>query len=178
MPDDVDPATGVTLFEPQDDADDGEWGARIQTDGLTLDCDPVIILDQMTLAYLAHTRDAIMTGQKPDGSGPAKPLKERALSEPNRESDFRGFKSGELADHIKRTAIRTKGGSATSRVVPPPSRNAYVGAERKRGNEILTAKGKAGQVALDAAKAAFRAMMTGRHVERTAAEIEAGKVKS
>lgn len=176
-PDDVDPSTGVTLFEPRDDPEDGDGGVRIRTDGLTLDLDPVIIADHVGRAHLLHTRESIMTGQKPDGSGPVKPLKERALNEPNRESDFRGFKSGELADHIKRTPIKVKGDTATFREVPPPSRNAYVGTELKRGYRILTSEGKAGQVAFDAAEEAIAAIMTGRRVERSAAEIEAGKVK-
>jgi hypothetical protein len=176
-PGNVNPNTGVTLFEPRDDAEDGEnWGCRIKTEGLTLDLDPTIILDRQSRAVLLHTSESLKAGQKPDGSGASKPLKERALSEPNREAETRGFKSGELADGIKRTQIKVSGGTAKCRMVPPPSRNAYVGTELKRGYVILSGEGKARQVAIDAANEAVAAMMTGRQVEHDDSELDAGKV--
>lgn len=175
-PGDVDPSTGVTLFEQQDDPEDGDWGARIKTVGLTFDINPALLLDMATRAVLIQTPDAIRAGQKPDGSGPLKKLGKRAASVPNREGG-RGFATGELVDRMKRTATRISKGVARSRIVPPPSRNAYVAAERERGTEMITTKGDAGKAAYEAIKLGIEAIMTGRKVEHDTADVEAKDVE-
>lgn len=147
--------------------DDG--GGPVESDGCrqvstawTVDLDPAVLVDAMTNAWLRHTREAILTGQRPDGGGPQKPLSARALADPDRESPHRGYKTGELADGLRRSAISSSGATATATCYPPISRNAYVGKEAKRGVNLITGAGAAGEAALRAAREVGAAMAEGR----------------
>lgn len=152
---------------------DVEWGARVISAGFAVELDPVILVDAMSRALLSHTRDAILAGQRPDGGGAQAELSARALAAEGRQSEHRGYKSGELADGLRRTAIESDGRTASCRVLPPKSRTAYVAKERKRGIVLLTGAGAAGAAVAEAARAAVGAMMSGATVERDKSETVA-----
>lgn len=168
------PPTSVVVLPQVDAGNDGdEWGARIVSAGFAVDLDAAILVDAMSRAHLAHTRTAIMSGQRPDGGGPQKALSERALSDPDRDSPHRGFKSGELADGLRRTAIESNGREASCKVLPPTTRNAYVGGEAKRGVELLTLRGAAGVAVQQAATAVTDQMLEGRALDKQHTEVAA-----
>ncbi len=167
------PPTGVVVV-PAVAEPSVEWGTRQVSAGLALDLDAAILVDAMTRGHLAHTRAALMSGQRPDGGGPQKPLGRRALADPDRASGNRDYKTGELADGIYRTAIESDGQTARARVMPPKSRQAHVAKERSRGVELLTAAGAAGEAAVAGARAAVAAMATGRVVHHDDDEVDAG----
>lgn len=167
------PPTAVVILPQLDDPDAGEWGVRQVSTGFAVDLDAGHLVDAMTRAHLEHTRNALMSGQRPDGGGEQKPLTRQALSNPDRDSPFRGFNSGELADGLYRTPIVSTGNSATSTVQPPASRNAYVGKERKRGVVLLTGAGAAGQAAADAARETAAAMAAGQKIITNPGEVRA-----
>lgn len=152
---------------------DSEWGASVVSTGFAVDLDPVILVDAMSRAFLTHHRDAILEGQRPDGGGAQAPLSQRALAADGRQSEHRGFKSGELADGLRRTAIESDGREASCRVLPPVSRTAYVARERKRGIVLLTGAGAAGAAVVEAARGAGGAMLSGASVERDRSETVA-----
>lgn len=167
------PPTSVVVLPKIDTGGDDEWGARVVSAGFAVDLDAAVIVDVMSQAHLVHTRDAIMSGERPDGGGPQKPLSKRALSDPNRESPNRGFHTGVLADGLRRTAIESNGREASCRVLPPTERNAYVGGEQKRGVELLTLRGAAGVAVQKAAAQAIERMMTGREQQKNRGEVAA-----
>lgn len=167
------PESAVVVVPPASEVA-AEWGVRSVSAGLALDLDAAILVDAMTRAHLRHTRQAIIDGVRPDGGGPQRPLGKRATADPDRESPHRDFKTGELADGLRRTAIVSDGQTASSRVLPPTSRTAHVAKERARGVELLTAAGAAGEAALAGARAAVAAMATGRVVHHDDDEVAAG----
>lgn len=167
------PPTGVVVVPAVADPS-VEWGTRQVSAGLALDLDAAILVDAMTRAHLLHARNALATGQRPDGGGEQKPLGRRALANPDRESPHRDYATGTLADGLRRTAIKSDGQTATSRVLPPTSRTAHVAKERARGVELLTAAGAAGEAALAGARAAVAAMASGRKVIHDDDEVDAG----
>lgn len=167
------PPTAIVILLAVDDPAGLEWGTRRVSVGFAVDLDAAHLVDAMTRAFLTHTRDAIMGGQRPDGGGEQKPLSRQALANPDRESPNRGYASGELADGIYRTPIKSDGPTASCTVNPPASRNAYVGKERRRGVLLLTAAGAAGQVAAEAAQATAKAMAEGSRIVTDPAQVEA-----
>ncbi len=140
------------------------WGHRRVAAGFAIDLDAAHIVDEMTRAWLQHTRAALMAGERPDGGGPQKPLGIRASSDPDRESPHRAFNTGELADGLRRTAIKSDGQTASATVYPPTSRTAYVGREQRRGVVLLTGDGAAGEAAMAGARQAAEVMTSGRAV--------------
>lgn len=152
---------------------DLEWGTRVVSAGFAVDLDAAILVDRMSRAHLVHTRAAILTGQRPDGGGAQAELGVQAASVPDRQSPFRGYRTGELADGLRRSAIESNGREASCKVLPPVSRNTYVGKERRQGRELLTLRGAAGQVVEAAARAAVAEMVSGLEVERKAGEVDA-----
>lgn len=141
-----------------------------------MDLDPAILVDRMTRAVLQHTREAILEGKRPDGGGPQKALSKQALAA-DRQSPHRGYRSGVLADGIKRSKIKRSGTKATSTIVPPPSRNAYLAQERKRGINLLTLAGASGEAAREAAREAVKEIAQGGEVPKSDKELEAEDVK-
>lgn len=139
-------------------------GCRMVSSAWVIDLDPAKLVDAATDAWLVHTRAAIIAGQRPDGGGPQKPLSARALANPDRESPNRGFKTGELADGLRRTAITSNGSTASAVCYPPVSRNAYVGKEAKRGVNLVTGAGAAGAAMLAAAREVGFAMARGEQI--------------
>lgn len=165
--------TTVVVVPAAAAAGDSEWGASVVSTGFAVDLDAGILVDAMSRALLAHTRTAILEGQRPDGGGPQAELSQRALAAEGRQSEHRGYKSGELADGLRRTAIESNGREASCKIYPPTSRTAYVAKERKRGIVLLTGAGAAGAAAAEAARAAVGAMMSGASVEHDRSETVA-----
>jgi hypothetical protein len=150
-----------------------EWGARSVSTGLALDLDAAILVDLMTRAHLAHTRQSIIDGVRPDGGGEQRALGPRAAAAPGRQSDNRNYKTGTLADGLRRTPIKSDGQTASSTVLPGLDRQAHVARERARGVVLITGAGAAGEAAIAGAKAGVEAMLTGRHVELEGGEVDA-----
>lgn len=169
-----DPGAFVLVPPRRDPADSN--GVQISSEGLCVMLDPAAIVDAMTQAHLAHTRAAIESGVRPDGRGPQRPLGTKAAADPHRESQHRDYRTGELADGLRRTPIVTDGTTATSTILPPLSRQAHVAKEKKRGVILLTSDGAAGRVARTAAQAAVEAMVSGRKVIVEPGEKEAADV--
>lgn len=167
------PPTSVVVVPALDTAGDVEWGTRVVSAGFAVDLDAGAIVDRMSEAWLKHTRGAILAGQRPDGGGPQDELSARALSAPDRQSDNRGYRSGELADGLRRSVIESDGRTASCRVAPPVSRNAYVARERKNGRLLVTLKGAAGAAVEAAAREAVAEMMSGTEVSKSRGEVAA-----
>ncbi len=167
----ADGSAGPTVVPVVPTVDTGEggveWGVRTVSAGFALDLDAAILVDRMSAALLKHTRESILAGQRPDGGGPQDALGPRALADPNRQSDHRGYNTGTLADEIRRGPIESNGREASCRVLPPVSRNAYVGKERRQGRELLTLRGAAGAAVEAAAREAVAEMLTGREVDKS-----------
>jgi len=156
-----------------DTSGDFEWGTKVVSAGFAVDLDAGVLVDRMSQALLRHTRGAIIAGERPDGGGEQAPLSARALAAPDRQSDNRGYRSGELADDLFRTPIESTGQEASCRILPPRSRNAYVGRERKLGRELLTVRGAAGAAVEAAAREAAAEMMSGHEVSKSRGEVAA-----
>ena len=163
---------------PASNAVDGvEWGGRTIAAGFNIDLEPTILVDRMSEALLRHLRESLLTGERPDGGGEQAPLSARAAAIPGRQSQHRGYRTGVLADELHRSAIKSDGRTASCTVAPPPSRNAYVAGERRRGRELLTLKGAAGEAVAAAARAAVAEMISGEPVEKDRAEKAAKNAK-
>lgn len=156
-----------------DTSGDFEWGTKVVSAGFAVDLDAGVLVDRMSQALLRHTRGAIIAGERPDGGGEQAPLSARALAAPDRQSDNRGYRSGELADGLRRTAIESTGREASCKVSPPPSRNAYVGKERKNGRLLVTIRGAAGAAVEAAAREAVAEMVSGDEVAKSRGEVAA-----
>lgn len=154
-----------------------EWGTSVVSIGFGLDLDPAILVDRMTRAVLQHTRDSILAGVRPDTGGPQKEISARAAAVPGRQSDHRGYRTGALADGIRRSKIARDGATASSRIVPPPNRNVYVAEEKKRGVNLLTLAGKSGAAAREGAREAMAEIVQGGKVPVNDREVEADDVK-
>lgn len=168
------PDTAVVVVPERDDLE-AEWGARCVSAGLALDMDAAILVDLMTRAHLLHTANAIAEGERPDGGGDQRALGPRAASAPGRVSGNRNYKTGELVAGLRRTEIKSDSQTASSTVLPPKSRQAHVARERARGVVLITGDGAAGQAAINGAKAAVEAMVSGRHVRVDDGEVDAGE---
>lgn len=163
----------VVLIPESEEGGDVEWGVRTVSAGFAIELDPVALCDAMSRALLDHHREALSTGQRPDGGGPQKPLGRRALADPDRESANRGYNTGLLADELRRTAITSDGLTATCRILPPTVRNAYVAKEAARGVVLLTGAGAAGEAAANAARAVVAVMVEGLTLKATPAAVTA-----
>lgn len=166
----------VTLIEQRDDRDDGEWGATTVSAGLAFDFDAAIIVDGERRGWLKHTRESILTGQKPEG-GEADPLGRRALEAPGRQSENRLFKTGTLADGLYSDDLESDGRTASATCKPPRERTVIVAKERRRGRNIMTTEGAAGAAALEGARLAVEAMLSGRRVIIDRGAVDADEVK-
>ena len=163
---------------PASNAVDGvEWGGRTIAAGFSIDLDPTILVDRMSEALLRHLRESLLTGERPDGGGEQDALSPRAAAIPGRQSQHRGYRTGVLADELHRSAIKSDGRTASCTVAPPPSRNAYVAGERRRGRELLTLKGAAGEAVAAAARAAVAEMISGEPVEKDRGDMTAKNAK-
>lgn len=167
-----------TEVVPASNAVDGvEWGGRTIAAGFSVDLDAATIVDRMSEALLRHLRESLLTGERPDGAGEQAPLSARAAAIPGRQSQFRGYRTGVLADELHRSAIKSDGRTASCTVAPPPSRNAYLAGERRRGRALLTLKGAAGEAVAAAARAAVAEMVSGDEVAKNRGEVAAKDVE-
>lgn len=148
-------------------------GVQQVTVGFAIDLDPIALVDGMTRAAMAQIRSSILAGQRPDGKGAQKKLSRQALADPDRESPHRAFNTGELADNIRRTPIKATATGASSTVLPPTSRTAYVAAEKRRGVVLLTTAGAVGEAAAAAAQEALEVIAAGRSILTTPGAVRA-----
>lgn len=167
-------AAGVVLVTPSSrEASSGEtMTTSIVSAGLVLDVRADIIVDEVTSKLLKHYRRAIMAGQRAEG-GPQRPLSKGRQNDPGRESTFRGFATGHLADNLRRTTITGSTVSAKSKILPPTDRNVFIATEARRGVGYLSVEGVAGEVAREAADAAVEFLTTGMRAEEGRSEASA-----
>lgn len=168
------PPTVIPVIPPANDPLPASgWGTRSVTAGFAIDLDAGHIVDGATRAWLQHTRDSLMSGLRPDGGGEQKPLGARASANPDRESPHRAYHTGELADGLRRTEIKSDGATASATCFPPTSRTAYVGREQRRGVVLLTGAGAAGEAAMAGARQAAELMTSGRSIVSDSGEVKA-----
>jgi hypothetical protein len=91
------------------------------------------LLDVVRVQLLEKFRLDIMAGRRPDTGGPQKPLPEKRAQAKGRKSPHRGYATGELADGLRSPRMTGTTANARARLLPPTSRNAFVGGEAKRG---------------------------------------------
>ena len=108
--------------------------------------DAGLLVDALSTALLVFFRQGIMSGQKPDGTGGQPPLPEKVAAQKGRKSRFRGYKTGHLADHLRRGRITGSTTKAQSRILPPTNRNGYIAGEAKRGVSFFAVTGAAAEV--------------------------------
>ena len=159
---------GVVLVperaDPEPDAVDGvKIGAQVVAAGFTLDVRADFLVDAIAQTLLVHHHKAITTSQKPEG-GPQRPLSEGRRNDSDRAGPFRGYKSGHLAEDLRRGKITGTTAKATTRVLPPTDRNAFLATEAKRGVHYLSTAGAAGEVAAAAATRAVEILAAGGRV--------------
>ncbi len=165
------PPTAVVLIPRRSDSAT-KSGVQITTVGLAIDFDPGYIVDAMSRGHMIHTREAIISGERPDGQGDQRGLGPRAATV-ERISDVRNVRTGELVDGIRRTPIVSDGITASCWVYPPLSRQAHVAREARRGVVLLTGAGAAGKAAQEAGRRSIAEMMKGRELISTTAEVKA-----
>lgn len=112
----------------------------------SFDLDAGLLVDAITTSLLTLYRQAIQRGLKPDGSGAHPPLKAGAAMVKNRKGKTRGYRTGYLADNLRRSKITGTTTKAQSRIVPPVNRNVFVATEAKRGHSYTTVSGMAATV--------------------------------
>lgn len=108
-------------------------------------------------------RGQIMDGIAPDGS-PQPPLSPRAAHQ-QRDSMHRGYKSGELADGLRATAIKGTATEAESSIMGPTNRNVVLSKEAARGRYYIAMGPATEAAAMEAIGEAVDAMLDGRKVE-------------
>lgn len=108
--------------------------------------DAGLLVDALSTALLVFYRQAIMSGEKPDGSGAQPPLPAKVAEQKGRKSKFRGFKTGQFADNIRRGRITGSTTKASTRILPPTNRNVYIAGEAKRGVSFFSVQGAAAEV--------------------------------
>lgn len=140
----------------------GDGPVRMEGD-LVIDFDARALVDVGRRAILAELREQIMDGIAPDGS-PQPPLSRRAALQP-RESQHRGFKTGELADGLRATPIKGDADAASSKILPPTNRNVVLAKELERGHTYLEMGPRTEAAAMRAIEEAMDAMLDGRKVE-------------
>lgn len=111
--------------------------------------DAGLLVDALTSSLLVLYRDGIMSGQRPDGTGAQPDLRPRAAAAKGRRSQNRGHRTGFLADNLRRSKITGSTTKATSRILPPTSRNVYIASEAKNGVSFFSVQGTAAQVIAD-----------------------------
>jgi hypothetical protein len=149
-------------------------GTRVHSAGFELDLDPAIPVDRMSRAILLHLRESILEGKRPDGKGSQKALGAKAAAIPGRQSPFRGYRTGVLADGLRRLRIKTSGNKATTRILGPTTRNVYLAQEAKKGVRYITGAGAVGDVAKAAALEVMKEVLKGKSPKTDKGEEEAG----
>lgn len=142
--------------------------------GFELDLDPAIPVDAMSRAILLHLRESILQGKRPDGKGSQKKLGDKAAAIPGRQSPFRGYRTGVLADGLRRLRIKVTGSKATTRILGPQNRNVYLAQEAKKGVRYITGSGAVGEAAKAAALEVMKEVLKGKPVKTDPGEETAG----
>lgn len=139
-------------------------GTSVVTAGFAIDLRADALVDAMSRALLVRHRDAIASGQKPEG-GPQRPLSEGRRNDADREKPVRGYKTGHLADNLRRSKITGTTAKATAKILPPSDRNVFVALELERGVHYFSVEGEAGEAAGQAARDIVDAMAAGDAVD-------------
>lgn len=160
--------SGVVLIpqtneQPAESVDGVKFGTSVVAAGFVVDLRADHIVALMSGVLLAHHHDAIRDGRRPEG-GAQRPLSEGRKNDPGRESQNRGYKTGRLAEGLRRTKITGSTASAKARILPPTDRNVFLAEEAKRGVHYLSAEGEAGEAAAAAAHGAVSDLASGRKV--------------
>lgn len=150
----------------------GDGPVRMEGD-LVIDFDARALVDAGRRAIIVELREQIMEGVAPDGS-PQPPLSRRAALQP-RESQHRGYKTGELADGLRATPIKGDADAASSTILPPTNRNVVLAKEAERGHLYLEMGPRTEAAAMRAIDEAMDAMLDGRKVEMDQGEPQAGE---
>ncbi len=108
--------------------------------------DAGLLVDAISTALLVFFRQGIMSGEKPDGTGSQPPLTAKVAGQKERRSKFRGYRTGFLADNLRRSKITGSTTRASSRILPPTNRNVFIAGEAKRGVSFFSVTGAAGEV--------------------------------
>lgn len=155
----------IVLIPPTEPEDDGSgWGVQVASAGFIVDMDASKFADAMTRAHLIHTRESILTGKRPDGGGEQRKLGPKAATKPGRQSPYRGFATGVLADGLRRTKIKGTTQRAFSKITGPGNRNVYLAQEKGRGVDFITGQGAARKVMEEAAAEVLKAAAKGREI--------------
>jgi hypothetical protein len=121
-------------------------GSKITTtfaaETTVINVDAAAFVDVASHAALVMLRNNILTGQKPDGSGPQVSLSQVGKADKNRLTPFRGAKSGHMADNIRRTNITGTTTKARVTILPPTDRNVFVAGEAKRNIAYISNSGE------------------------------------
>lgn len=112
--------------------------------------DAGLLVDALTTGLLQFYRQAVISGEKPDGSGAQPELKRQAANVRDRKpGKIRGYRTGWFADNIRRSKITGSTTKAQSRILPPTNRNVFVSMEAKRGISYFSTQGTAAEVIAD-----------------------------
>lgn len=155
------PGEGQDII-PSSDPPAEKEGVRVISVGLTIGLNADTIVAGMADALLSHHRKSILSGQRPDGGGAQAKLGLKAASVPGRLTEFRGARTGHLADELHRTAITGDTAKASCKIEPPDDRIVYVRKEAKLGRQLITSNGEAGEVGRRAAKEMVDEMAKGQ----------------
>lgn len=168
--------TKVPLIPPTDTPSPGgdEWGTKVHSVGLEIDLDPAIPVHAMRVAIITSIRDSILAGERPDGKGAQKALGAKAAAVPGRQSPYRGYRTGVLADGIRSSRIKTSGTKASTKVMGPQNRNVYLAQEKKKGINYITGAGKVAIAAKEAALQVMKEVLAGQAPKVDRGEEEAG----
>lgn len=148
--------------DPDTAAEDGvKFGTQVISEGVALDVNAILLVARVSDALLEHHRQAIATGQKPEG-GPQRPLSQGRREDAGRAGPHRGYATGHLADDLRRSRIAGTAQSASAKILPPTDRNVFIAEEAKRGVGYLSTDGIAAEVAKRAAEAATAELASGK----------------
>lgn len=161
--------SGVVLVpqrqDPEPAAVDGiSVSTRCISASFVLDFNAGVLVDEMAKAFIGHHLEAISNGRHPRGGG-QRPLSEGRRNDPGRESKYRGYNSGHLAENLRRGKITGTTAKAKTRILPPTDRNVFLANEEKRGITYLSTEGEAGEAATAAGYAAVELLLLGKKVD-------------
>lgn len=136
----------------------------IETPPLVIDLDSRAIVDVARRKILELTSENIRQGRRPDG-GAQRPLSKRAAADPDRESPYRGNRTGHMADEMRSSPIKGTSAAAEATIAVPTDRNVFIAQEKKRGIRYLGIGAAIAQAVDEEVAVAVEAMLEGRKVE-------------
>jgi len=117
--------------------------------------DAGLLVEHLSASLIAYYSSTVRAGLKPDGMTAQPPLKsqaraQRAFDRGFRKSMFRGYRTGEFAANIRRTAITGSTVRASTRILAPTNRNVFIAQEAKHRIQYFGVLGKAAEVIKEA----------------------------